>query len=243
MESEGSTYDKLDETQNVQVTDGFVSFTQTFWYLGLLISYSLRDDDDVTARIAAANSAMGALKEVWRNPHLDVYSNYLLFWAIPMNLLLWGCETRSLRQSLLDKLEVFLNRSVRRILQINMTRVKDQGLPNCRVPEMFYAIPCVRNMIAARQMDFVGEMIRGPPDCPSRNMITACCNHKRHVGRPQTNRKNFMVENLCLLFTDVPTVTIDRHGSLQSWINEALNKQYWTQLVYQLMHPTTPLPE
>ena len=109
MESEGSTYDKLDETQNVQVTDGFVSFTQTFWYLGLLISYSLRDDDDVTARIAAANSAMGALKEVWRNPHLDVYNKYLLFWAISMNLLLWGCETWSLQQSLLDKLEVFLH--------------------------------------------------------------------------------------------------------------------------------------
>jgi hypothetical protein len=179
---ERSTYDKVDETQNVQVADGFVSFTQTFRYLGLLISYSLRDDDDITARIAAANSAMGTLKEVWRNPHLNVYSKNLLFWAIPMNLLLWGCETWSLRQSLLDKLEVFFHRSVRRILQINMTRVKDQGLPNCRVREMFYAIPCVRNMIAARQMDFVGKMIRGPPDCPSRNMITACCNHKRRVG-------------------------------------------------------------
>ncbi len=132
-ELEGSIYDKLDETQNVQVADGFVSFTRTFWYLGLLISYSLCDDDDVTARIAAANAAMGALKEVWRNPHLDVYNKYLLFWAISMNLLLWVCETWSLQQSLLDKLEVFLHRSVQRILQISMTRVKDEGLHNCRV--------------------------------------------------------------------------------------------------------------
>ena len=108
-ELEGSIYDKLDETQNVPVADGFISFTRTFRYLGSLISYSLRDDDDVTARIAAANSAMGALKEVWRNPHLDVYNKYLLFRAIPMNLLLWGCETRSLQQSLLDKLEEFLH--------------------------------------------------------------------------------------------------------------------------------------
>jgi hypothetical protein len=243
MELEGSIYDKLDETQNVPVADGFISFTRTFRYLGSLISYSLRDDDDVTARIAAANSAMGALKEVWRNPHLDVYNKYLLFRAIPMNLLLWGCETWSLRQSLLDKLEVFLHRSVRRILQINMTQVKDESLRNCRVREMFYAIPCVRKMIAARQMDFVGKMIRGPPDRPARSMITACCNHKRRVGRPQTTGKNFMVENLRLLFTDVPTVTIDPHGSLRSWINEAMNERYWTHLVYRLRHPTTPLPE
>jgi hypothetical protein len=100
--SEGSMYNKLDETKDVQVADGFVSFTQTLRYLGLLISYSLRDDDNVTACIAAANAAMGALKKVWCNPHLDVYGKYLLFWAIPMNLLLWGCKTWSLWQSLLD---------------------------------------------------------------------------------------------------------------------------------------------
>ncbi len=112
-----------------------------------------------------------------------------------------------------------------------MTRVKDEGLHNCRVKEMFYTIPCVQNMITASQMDFVGKMIRGPPDCPSRNMITACCNHKQRVGRPQTTGKNLMVNNLRLLFTDIPTVTIDRHGSLRSWIHEASHEQYWTQLV------------
>jgi len=78
---------------------------------------------------------------------------------------------------------------------------------------MFYSIPCVRNMIAARQMDFVGKMIRGPPDRPSHNMITACCDHKRYVGCPQTTGKNIMVENLCLLFQNAPAVQIDQRGS------------------------------
>jgi hypothetical protein len=152
---------------------------------------------------------MGALKELWRNPHLDMYNKYLLFRAIPMNLLLWGAETWSLRKSQLDKLEVFLHRSIRRILQIAMSTVQEQRLRNGKVRDMFYSIPCIRNMIAARQMDFVGKMIRGPPDRPSRNMITSCCDHKRRVGRPQTMGKNFMVENLCLLFQDIPTVQID----------------------------------
>ena len=98
---------------------------------------------------------MGALKELWRNPHLDMYNKYLLFRAIPMNLLLWGAETWSLRKSQLDKLEVFLHRSIRRILQISMTKVQEQCLCNGKVHDMFYSIPCVRNMIAARQMDFV----------------------------------------------------------------------------------------
>ena len=135
-----------------------------FKYLGSLISYNLRDDDDITARIAAANASMGALKELWRNPHLDMYNKYLLFRAIPMNLLLWGAETWSLRESQLDKLEVFLHRSIRRILQISMSTVQEQRLHNGKVRDMFYSIPCVRNMIMARQMDFVGKMIRGPPE-------------------------------------------------------------------------------
>ena len=113
---EDKIYDDLEETQDLAVADGFVSFTRHFKYLGSYISYNLRDDYDIESRIAAASQSMGALKNVWNNPHMEIYSKYLLFKAIPMNLLLWGCETWSLRQVLLNKLEVFLHRSVRRIM-------------------------------------------------------------------------------------------------------------------------------
>ena len=69
---EHAMYDKLDETQDFPVAYRFVSFTWTFQYLGLLISYNLRDDDNITARLAAANASMGRVKEVWRNPPLDI---------------------------------------------------------------------------------------------------------------------------------------------------------------------------
>ena len=84
---------------------------------------------------------------------------------------------------------------------------------------MFYSIPCVRNMIAAQQTDFIGKMMCGlPADRPSLNMITA-------------DGKIFMVENLRMLFREVNTVRIDRFGSLRDWINEASNKDYRNQLV------------
>ncbi len=87
-ECEHEMYDQLGKTQTFQVANGFVSFMQTFQYLGLLITYNLRNNDDITARVATANASMGALKEVWRNPHLDIYNKYILFRVIPMNLLL-----------------------------------------------------------------------------------------------------------------------------------------------------------
>ena len=242
-ENEGEVYDALEETKKIEVADGYVTFTRSFKYLGLAISYNLRDDDDVCARIAAANASMGALKDVWRNPHLDVYSKYLLFRAIPMNLLLWGCETWSMRQTLLNKLEIFMHRSIRRILDISMSQVKDERIRNENIRKIFYDIPIVENMIAARQLDFIGKAIRAPPDRPSRIMLTACCNNQRRVGRPQLHNKNFIVRNLKLLFSRIPTTNIDRHGSLKDWIHEASNEKYWNGLIECLLHSDAPLPE
>ncbi len=88
INNRGVTYDKLDETRDIDVKDGYVTFTRSFRYLGSMISYNLRDDEDITIQVAAATASMGALKEVWQNQHLNIYSKYLLFWAIPMNLLL-----------------------------------------------------------------------------------------------------------------------------------------------------------
>jgi hypothetical protein len=152
-------YDNLAETANFPVANGFVSFTRMFHYLGSLINNSLPNDNYITARIASATPAMGVLKEIWRNPHLDIYNKYLLFHAILMNLLLWGAETWSLQKTQLNQLEVFLHRSIHGIFQISMTKVKKNQILNEQVHKMFYSIPCVGNMIVAHQANFIGKMI------------------------------------------------------------------------------------
>ncbi len=92
---EDAKYDALAETDKIYIADGYITFCQNE-YLGSRISYNLQDDDDIKAQLAAVNQSMGALKEVWRNPHLNMYSKYLPFRSIPMNLLLWGCKNWSL---------------------------------------------------------------------------------------------------------------------------------------------------
>ncbi len=108
-EREEELYDKLDKTQPIQVEDGYVTFCRHFKYLRSFISFGLCDDYDIKKQVTAATQSMGALKNIWDSPHLDIWSKYLLFRAIPMNLLLWGCETRSMRKALSNKLEVFLH--------------------------------------------------------------------------------------------------------------------------------------
>ena len=58
----------------------------SFQVLGLLDF--LGDDHDVAKRIASANASMGAMSDFWDDNHVDVYSKYLIFWAITCNLLL-----------------------------------------------------------------------------------------------------------------------------------------------------------
>ncbi len=64
----------------------------------------------------------------------------------------------------LDQLEIFLHRSIRQILQILITKVKEDRILNEKVRKMFYSIPCVKNMIAVHQAKFIGKMIQGPPN-------------------------------------------------------------------------------
>jgi hypothetical protein len=190
---EDAKYDALPETVQIDVADSYVTFTCKFKYLGSRISYNLRNDDDINARLAAALQSMGALKEVSRNPHLDTYSKYLLFCAIPINLLLWGCENLSLCKSLLRQLEVFLHRNICRIINILITDAKEDHIRNENVRRMFYDISYIQNMIAARQLGFLGKVVRGPYNAPARRMLTACCQHKRKSGCPYLHNKDVIV--------------------------------------------------
>ena len=100
------------------------------------------------SRIAAASASMGILSSYWSDKSVVLKSKYLIFAAIPCNLLLWGSERWALRTSLLSKLEVFLHRSERISLVITMKEVKEERLRNAEVRERFFNIPTIRNQIA-----------------------------------------------------------------------------------------------
>ena len=98
------------------------------------------------------------------------------------------------------------------------------------------------NMIAARQVGFLGKVVRGPLDAPALRMLTACCQHKRKRGRPYLHNKDVIVRNLCLLFVQIPEVVIDAYGSVKDWFKEASHETYWSALVRCLLDKQAPIP-
>jgi len=95
-----------------------------------------------------------------------------------------------MRKALANKLEVFLHCSIRQILHVSITRVKEEHIRNEHVRRMFYDIPRVGNMIATRQMEFIGRSYTHTPDRLAQQMLTACCDNIRPVGRPFLHLKD-----------------------------------------------------
>ena len=159
---EDSLYDQIAETRRATIGDGYVEFTKHFIYLESYVSYNLKDDYDINPRITKAFQNMGALKNIWDDPHVDLYSKYLLFLAIPIDQLLWGCGSWAFKKSSLKDIKIFITQSIRRIIGIIMTEVKEIKLSNQKLQEKFYNIQSEsgRSMIAARQLQFLGKLVR-----------------------------------------------------------------------------------
>ena len=185
LQQEEIEYVALPESRLCVVSEGFVTFCVHFNYLGSWLSFSLRYDYDVGRRIGEASASMGALENFWRDHHVDMYSKYMIFWVILCNLLLWGCEIRALLQSLLDKLDMLLYRSIRRILGIIMGQVRECHIKNSHICMMFYNIPCVRNQVAFRQMTYVGGIMRRKRSHVPTRLLAAWCNNPSQRCRPQ----------------------------------------------------------
>ena len=163
---EDNLYDNCNKTQKVMVDGDFVTYCKHFKYLGSWLSYNLCDDHDIDKRIASASKAMGALKSFFGLKQVNLYSKYLIFLAIPINLLLWGWESWALRKDLLRKLERFMMRNIRKIIGTNMFHVEKHKITVKQMRARFNNIYSVQTMIDVRSMQFLGKLVRGATKLP-----------------------------------------------------------------------------
>ena len=200
---------------------------------------------------------MGSMKNIWDDPHIDLYSKYLLFLAIPINKLLWGCESWALKESSLKDIDIFITQSIRRIIGISMQEVKENKISNKKLQAKFYNIQSGRSMIATRQLQFLGKLVRSEDSAIPKQLLTAWVNHKRLPGGVLTTTKNSYVKSLQMLYPKntyridedsrkkVPVaIHMDRFGSLKYWIEDAMDEIRWQWMIdSKLRFPHLDIPE
>ena len=225
------------QKDSVKVAYGYVTFCHHFKYLSTWVSYYLRDDYNTTKRVAAANTTMGSLGKFRDDPHVNMYLKYMVFRSIPCNLLLWGCKSWTLRQSLLNTLDVFLHHNNRQILGINVTKVRDMRINNISIRIMFYNIPCIRNQVVLQQLSYVGKIFQHKDSHVPTRLLTAWSNYPRKHGRPLLTNKMSLARKLQIIVLDVYDT-----GSLLRWVFHALDTGQWHNLLATLKHTTNMRP-
>jgi len=201
---------------------------------------------------------MGALRHFWKNPYADLKAKKQIFLAIPANLLLWGCETWALRQSHINKLNVFWHRAIRNILGIRMAEVIDDHVSNEQICKIFHDIPDAESILNARSMTFLGKLARAPDTHPPKLLMTAWVKNPRLKSGVLMTNKKAMVRSLNTLLPEKTIETItskckttgDRitmqrpnpDGKLSNWYHIALDKKLWDWHTHKLYHPNSPPP-
>lgn len=88
---------EVNNTDSFYVNDEnteLISFCKSFKYLGSTINELMDDTEDISNRIKIATSAFALMKNnILCNKRVHLQLRLQLYLAIPINLLLWGCES------------------------------------------------------------------------------------------------------------------------------------------------------
>ena len=87
----------------------------------------------------------------------DLQTKRLVFQAMPLNTVLYGCESWTLTAGLQKKLQAFFHSSLRCILDINMKHVQEFWIRNEHVRN-FFDLPDIMETLHARQFNFIGKI-------------------------------------------------------------------------------------
>jgi hypothetical protein len=215
----------VEDTKEIMLDeDRFFAYCTKFKYLGTSFTPELNDSNDVQARIDQASKAFYAMnKNVFRNKEISSTLRLRTYNAIIVNLLLWGCESWALKEEDRRRIEVFHNRSLRRMLNITIYEVMEQHISNQEVRTRMhsYSMQQTMELRRARWLEKISHMgsDRGP-----RKILVAWTTNERPRGRPQQTIRHGLASTL----TDHLKLPSPK---MNDWIKLASNHKEWGEHV------------
>jgi len=134
---------RLEETE----IEEFASFV----YLGSVVLESGGTEEDVASRIKKANGVFVQLYPVWRNLHLSKEVKTRIFNTNIKSLLLYVCETWKTTNQITRRLHIFVNKCLRRIMNIKWT----DKITNEDLWKITHQTP-IENQIKRREWNWIG---------------------------------------------------------------------------------------
>jgi len=101
--------------------DIYINLKVTIVYLGRMVSVNGWTEENVASRIKKANGVFVQLYPVWRNHNISKGVKTRIFSTNVKSVLLYACETWKTTSQITRRLQTFINKCLRRIMNINWT--------------------------------------------------------------------------------------------------------------------------
>ncbi|KAK7093635.1 hypothetical protein V1264_007344 [Littorina saxatilis] len=155
---------------------------ESFVCLGSIIDGRGGSGRDVKAMIGKARGAFVMLKKIWSSKEISQRTKLRIFNSNVKSVLLYGCETWRTTETMLEKIQIFVNTCLRRILNIRWTdRVRNEDLWQ-RADQKPAA-----QQILRRKWGWIGHTLRKPASSITRQPLKWNPQGKRKRGRPRNS--------------------------------------------------------
>ena len=174
----------------VQLHQEDIKEVDKFVYLGSIVSKDGGTDEDIKSHINKARHAFTTLRPIWRSTALSLHNKIRIFNTNVKSVLLYGSETWRVTKTNTHKLQTFINRCLRNILNIRWPVV----ISNEQLWERTKQSP-IGTEVQKRKWGWIGHTLRKPASNVTRQALEWNPQGKRKVGRPkQTWRRSVEVE-------------------------------------------------
>ena len=150
------TKDEVPPRTNIRINNETIKQTDSFKYLGCTITSDGKCENEIRKRISMAKDAFGKIKKLVTNSKISMNLRRRFVKCFVWSVLLYGCETWTLKKADEERLQAAEMWFWRRMLKISWTERKTNE-------EVLQRVGIGRELLSSvrsRQMRFVGHVVR-----------------------------------------------------------------------------------
>ena len=175
--------------QPIKLKAGNIEEVKVFTYLGSAVSIEGGTEEDIKARLSKATVAFRMLDNIWKSKTLSKHTKIRIFNSNVKSVLLYGSETWRTTKALSKKVQVFINKCLRRILGIKwQDKISNEEIL-ARTEQTTVDV-----VIKNRKWRWIGHTLRKNRNCIAKQALKWTPQGTRHQGRP---RKTWWREVMC----------------------------------------------
>ena len=175
----------------IQLQGKEIKEADSFTYLGSVVSKDGGTDEDIRNRINKARHAFNTLRPIWRATSLSLQNKIRIFGTNVKSVLLYGSETWRVTKTNTNKLQTFINKCLRNVLQIRWPEM----IPNEELWERTGQEQIITE-IKRRKWGWIGHTLQKPATNTTRQALSWNPQGKRKVGRPRQTWRRSVEEEL-----------------------------------------------